>query len=91
MCPLRPDRSENIFAGVLVGRQHQWVLDALTDELLRITSGQGETASKPLDGDFLAMILVFPRTLAGEVEALLGQKDLTRLRLPDNIERDRAG
>ncbi|MCB8959965.1 MAG: hypothetical protein H6651_06605 [Ardenticatenales bacterium] len=87
--PASARAADNVFAGVLVGRQHQWVLDALTDELLRITGGQGETASKPIDGDFLAMILVFPRALAGEVEALLGQKDLTRLRLPDNIERDR--
>ncbi|MCB0021043.1 MAG: hypothetical protein KDE09_24775, partial [Anaerolineales bacterium] len=35
--PASARAADNVFAGVLVGRQHQWVLDALTDELLRIT------------------------------------------------------
>ncbi|MFZ0548333.1 MAG: V-type ATP synthase subunit I [Candidatus Promineifilaceae bacterium] len=78
-------KEENMFTGVLVGRQHQWVLDALTDEIMKITAGQGETASKPVDDDTLAMIIIFPRETAAQVEKLLGQKDISRLRLPENV------
>lgn len=78
-------KKENTFTGVLVGRQHQWVLDALTDEIMKITAGRGETAAKAVDDDTLAMIIIFPRENGDEVEALLGQKDLSRIRLPDNV------
>ncbi len=78
-------KKENMFTSVIVGRQHQWVLDALTDEIMIITAGQGETAAKPIDEDTLAMIIIFPRENAAEVEDLLGQKDISRLRLPENV------
>jgi V/A-type H+-transporting ATPase subunit I len=74
-----------MFAGVLVGRQHLWVLDTLTDEIMKITDGRGETAWKPIDDDALAMIIIFPRDNTAEVEELLGQKDISRLRLPENV------
>lgn len=83
--PESAGRPENMTAGVLIGRQHQWVLDGLTDEITKITAGRSETVCKAIDDDTLAMILIFPRDDAAQVEELLGQKDISRLRLPDNI------
>ena len=87
--PTSGSSRQNVVSGVLVGRQHRWVLDALTDELVKITGGQVETASKFIDADSLAMIVVYPRSDSAQVEALIGERDLTRLRLPDTINSNR--
>ncbi|MCB9419512.1 MAG: V-type ATP synthase subunit I [Ardenticatenaceae bacterium] len=76
---------ENIFVGVLVGRAHIWVLDALAEEVLKLSAGHAELAAEDVDEATRAMIIVVPREFADDLEQLLGREDISRLRLPDEI------
>lgn len=76
---------QNVTVGVLVGRAHRWVLDALTESALLITAGQAETAVGHLDESTLAMVIVFEHKWQPEIERLLGREDISRLRLPDMV------
>ncbi len=88
LLPIVPEAAhapENIFIGVLVGQAHIWVLDAVADEILKLSAGRAEMVEEDIDKDTRAMLIVVPREFAGEVEQLLGREDISRLRLPDEI------
>lgn len=88
LLPIIPPAAQdpaNGFVGVLVSRAHRWVLDAVTEEVLKLTAGRAEIASGDVDETTRAMLIVAPKELMGEVERLLGREDISRLRLPDEI------
>ena len=72
----------NISIGVLVSRGHLGVLDAIAERVLNLTGGRAEIAAEDVDATMRAMLIVIPREFSGEVEALLGREDISRLRLP---------
>lgn len=76
---------DNIFVGVLVSRAHVWVLGAIAEEVLKLTAGRAEMVREDIDESTRAMLIVTPKAYAGQLEALLGREDITRLRLPDEI------
>lgn len=83
--PPSAQQPENATVSVLVGRNHRWVLDTLTEEVVKLTAGRAETAVGSLDEAMLAMIIVVPRAFLADVERLLGREDISRLRLPESV------
>ncbi|HET7091627.1 MAG TPA: V-type ATP synthase subunit I [Anaerolineae bacterium] len=85
LLPIAPPSARdaaNISIGVLVSRGHLGVLDAIAERVLNLTGGRAEIAAQDVDATMRAMLMVIPREFAGEVEALLGREDISRLRLP---------
>lgn len=72
-------------AAVLVDRRRRAVLDFIQLELDRLAGGQGELIQQDVDEHTTAAVLVYPRALAGPVQALLGQENITQLRLPKEV------
>ncbi len=76
---------KNISIGILVSRVNVGVLDSIASKILEITGGRAEVVSSDVDVSTRAMFTVFPREFSAEIEALLGQEDVARLRLPDEL------
>jgi len=88
LLPLMPPTASepgNISVGVLVSRAHLEVLDFISRQVLERTDGRAEVMTGNVDEATQAMLLVFPREFTGEIEALLGREDVSRLRLPANL------
>ncbi len=83
--PAAAHEPENTFVGVLVGRAYIWVLDAVAEEVLKISAGRAEMVEEDIDEATRAMLIVVPREFAADLEELLGREDISRLRLPDEI------
>lgn len=62
---------------------YRFVLDALRDELARLTHQQCEVVSAETAEGGLAVLLVYSRRSAAEVRQLLQSEQLTEVRLPD--------
>lgn len=71
--------------GVLVSRAHVGVLDTIGKLVLEMTGGRAEIVASEVDKNTHAMLIVFPREFTGQVETLLGQEDISRLRLPARL------
>jgi V/A-type H+-transporting ATPase subunit I len=76
---------ENVSVGVLVSRAHIGVLDSVGKQALDLTGGRAEVVATDMDASTRAMLIVFPRECADEIEAVLGQQDVSRLRLPPEL------
>lgn len=72
----------NITVGVLVSRSHVGVLDSIGNRILDLTHGRADVVASDVDASTRTMLIVFPREFAGDIEAILGQEDVSRLRLP---------
>ena len=76
---------KNTSIGMLVSRVNVGVLDSIASQILDLTGGRAEVVSSDVDTSTRAMFTVFPRDFTAEIEALLGQEDVARLRLPDEL------
>ena len=75
----------NISVGVLVNQAHTHVLDLIGAHIAELTNGRAEVMTGQVGDSTRAMLLVFPGEFTGEVEALLGREDVSRLRLPSKL------
>ena len=75
----------NSSVGVLVSRAHVGVLDSIGKRILDMTAGRAELVASEVDSSTRAMLIVFPIEFIGEIEALLGREDVSRLRLPAEL------
>lgn len=75
----------NVTVGVLVSRVHIDILDTVGKRILDLSSGRAEVIASDVDASTRAMLTVFPEELKNDIEALLGQVDVTRLRLPAEL------
>jgi len=75
----------NVTVGLLVDRIHMAVLDSVGKRILDMTSGRAEVVASDVDSSTRAMMIVFPGEYIGQIESLLGQEDVTRLRLPSEL------
>jgi V/A-type H+-transporting ATPase subunit I len=71
--------------GVLVSRMNVGVLDSIGRRILDLTGGRAEVVASDIDATTRAMFAVFPREFTAEIETLLGQEDVARLRLPEDL------
>ncbi len=85
LLPIVPDSAlepGNISFGLMVSRSHPQVLDMISSRILALTEGDAEIASTEVDEVTRAMLVVAPEGYADEIETLLGEEDISRLRLP---------
>jgi V/A-type H+-transporting ATPase subunit I len=85
LLPLMPaimDLEQFSVIAVWVERRYQAVLETITRQLTELTEGMCEVMSRKVDQDILAAVLVFPKTQVEPVNKLLGQENITQVRLP---------
>lgn len=88
LLPISPPsarESGKVTIGVLVSRAHVGVLDSVGKRAMDLTGGRAEVVASDVDISTRAMLLVFPEEFTGEIEALLGREDVSRLRLPAEL------
>lgn len=85
MIPATAHDPENVTVGVLVSRTHVGILDAIGRRIVDLTAGRAEVVASDVDTATRAMLVVFPATFAAEIEGILGQEDVSRLRLPARL------
>ncbi len=88
LLPIIPDSAHhpgNITIGVLVSRTHVGVLDSIGKRILDLTHGRAEVVASDVDASTRTMLIVFPHIFSAEIEAMLGQEDVSRLRLPAEL------
>lgn len=91
LIPEIPDSArerENQTVGIILKRQNMDVLDMLRDRVTDLADGHAEMISRKIDEDTRGMLIIFPRDYSEEIENLLGEKDVSRLRLPDEFARE---
>ncbi len=75
----------NRSVGVLVHREHMGVLDMVGKRVFDLTQGRAEVVASDVDASTRAMLIVFPEKFTNQIESLLGQEDISRLRLPSEL------
>lgn len=75
----------NRSVGVLVNREHMDILDMIGKRVFDLTQGRAEVVASDVDASTRAMLIVFPEKFTNQIESLLGQEDISRLRLPSEL------
>jgi len=76
---------ENVTVGLLVSRTHVGVLDSIGRRIMDLTAGRAEVVASDVDAVTRAMLVVFPAAYTADTESILGQEDVSRLRLPARL------
>lgn len=76
---------QNVSIGMLISRANVSVHDSIANRILELTGGRAEVVSSDIDASTRALFTVFPGEFAAEIEVLLGQEDIARLRLPAEL------
>lgn len=69
-------------AALLIDKRFRDVLALIRVEVDRITHSQFEIIARDIDERTAAAVLVYPRPFAAEVQTVLGQENITQVRLP---------
>lgn len=85
LVPASAHQPGNVMVGVLVNRATVAVLDMVTKQVLEITQGTASMVSSDVYESTRAMLIVIHQDYLADVEALLGQTDVSRLRLPPEL------
>lgn len=72
--------------GIFVSRTYTRILDDIGHQLYSVTGGQGEINTLDVSEDTRAMLLTFPTECAHEIDTFIGHQDVSRLRLPGDME-----
>ncbi len=67
---------------LLIERRARHVIDLLDELLTELTQRRHVVIAAPLDRDTYGALVVFPRAVSTEVQALLGRQEVTRVQLP---------
>lgn len=67
---------------LLIERRARHVIDLLDELLTELTQRRHVVIAAPLDKDTYGALVVFPRAVSTEVQALLGRQEVTRVQLP---------
>jgi len=89
LLPITPPSARlpgNRSIGVLGSREHVGVLEAVGKRILDLTAGQAELVARDVDISTRAMLIVIPKEYTQEIESLLGDEDVSRLRLPTELD-----
>lgn len=74
-----------LMIGVLVNRANVAVLDMAGKQIIEITRGDAQVVSSAVDESTMAMLVALRKEDLEEVERFLGQKDVSRLRIPPEL------
>jgi V/A-type H+/Na+-transporting ATPase subunit I len=83
--PLSAYDAGNISIGVLTSRVDVNVLDAIAKRIFELTNGRAEVIARDVDLYTRGMFIVFPEKFTEEIETLIGREDVSRLRLPADL------
>lgn len=72
----------NMSLGVLADKSHSELLGSIRRKILDLSNREAKVVTSDVDYATLAMLIVYPEHLYDEIEELLKQEDVTRLRLP---------
>lgn len=75
----------NMSVGILVNREHMDVPELVQARALDLTGGRAEVVTSNVDDSTHAMLIVFPKEFADEVDTLLEREDVSRLRPPSGF------
>lgn len=78
-----PDTS---VVGMLVNRANIAILEMVGKQALELTHGAANIVSGEVDETTVAMLIVLPKKYEKAMEGILGQSDVSRLRLPIGLE-----
>ena len=88
LLPLVPPAAyepDNAMIGILINRANSPVLDMVCKQVLEISQGTARVVTSDVGDSMLAMLIVIAKQYLRETEILLGQKDVSRLRLPPEL------
>jgi V/A-type H+-transporting ATPase subunit I len=85
LIPTLVDLEHYAVTAIWVQRRYQPALDTITCQLGELTGGLCEVISREVDRDVLGAVLVFPKAQAEAVNKLLGQENITQVRLPTDL------
>ncbi len=72
----------NMSLGVLADKSHSELLGSIRRKILDLSNREAKVVTSDVDDATLAMLIVYPEHLYDEIEELLKQEDVTRLRIP---------
>ncbi|TET83162.1 MAG: V-type ATP synthase subunit I [Anaerolineales bacterium] len=75
----------NMSVGILVNRAHMDVLELVQARALDLTGGRAEVVTSNVDDSTHALLIVFPKEFADEIDSLLEREDVSRLRPPSGF------
>jgi len=84
--PAAARRPDYVSFGLLVSRMHTEVLGIVQRRVVELTQGCAETATCAIDDSTQAMMIAAPSEFANDISALLDQHDVSRLRLPPEVD-----
>lgn len=80
-------QEEKSVIGLLISRSHLEALEVIQQEVTQLTDGGTEFVERNVDDTTRALLMIVPTDCTPRIELLLGKKDVTRLRLPQQIEK----
>ncbi len=83
LVPQLPELAAFETVALLVERRHAAVVGWLRDELAELLDTHFEVISDQVDRDTVGAVLVFPRAQSRRVHALLAERQVSRVHLPD--------
>lgn len=72
-------------AALLIDNRYRDVLDLMNLEIKAITGDQCEMVAQDVDEHTIAALLIYPSHFAGEIQSILGQENITQVRLPREL------
>ncbi len=88
LLPILPSEayvSGNCAIGVFSSREHIAVLDQIGNEVIQFTSGAAQVHAADLDRNTRAMLIVIPASYGKDIENILDEADVTRMRMPGEV------
>lgn len=85
--PLTAYEEGKSLIGLLISRSHLDILDIIRQEVAQLSDGQSDFIERNIDEATRALLMIVPPNHLSDVELLLGKKDVTRLRLPKQLEK----
>jgi V/A-type H+/Na+-transporting ATPase subunit I len=70
---------------LLIDRRYRDVLGLIRVEVERLTHSEYEIIARELDERTTAAVLIYPRQFAADVQSVLGQENITQVRLPKEL------
>jgi V/A-type H+-transporting ATPase subunit I len=82
LIPALIDLERYTVTAIWLERRYRETLSTISRQLEELTGGLCEVISQEVDPDMLAAALIFPKTKTGPVSNLLGQTNISQIRLP---------
>ncbi len=89
LLPLMPQQSHGrdmVLLGLIVNRAHVDALQLIQEQVADLTGGEATMGAGDIDSETCAMLIAVPERHAEPISSLLAREDVSRLRLPAELE-----